>query len=134
LSITVRPFTGCGMMLTVQDMVDEVRDALDSKLRVRGPSLEAQIRKAGRLLPRRVRRDAMFLAQCVGLAANPKLARMIDMPRAKHAHRNVLAHLEGVDMMAQRRGMALNIIASIAFALLVTGGLVLFVLVQRGLV
>jgi len=122
------------MMMTLQDMVDEVRDGLETKLRVRGRSLEAQIRKAGRLLPRGVQKDATYLAQSIALTEHPKLARMVDMPKASRAHRNVLSYLEGTDMAAQRRGMALNIAAAVVFALLVTGGLVLFVLVQRGFV
>ncbi len=120
--------------MTLQQMVDEVQAALESKLRVRGRSLDAQIRKAGRLLPRRVRGDATYLAQAVALSENPKLQRMVDMARAKLAHRRVLDFVEGIDLGARRRTAALNMIASIAFALLVTGALLLFVLVQRGFV
>ncbi len=120
------------MGLTLQQMVGEVRAGLDRKLRVRGRSLEAQIRKAGRLLPRAIKRDATYLARALPLAGNPKLARMVDMEKARQAHRNVLAFLEGIDLAAQRRTAALNLLASIAFALLVTGSLLLFVLVQRG--
>ncbi|WP_108816233.1 hypothetical protein [Loktanella sp. Alg231-35] len=122
------------MAMTLQQMVDEVRAAMEGKLRVRGPSLMAQIAKAGRLLPRRVRSDASYLAQAAALAQNPKLARTVDMARAKQAHRRVLGFLSGIDLGAQRRTAALNMIASIAFALLVTGAVVLFVLVQRGFV
>lgn len=122
------------MALTIEQMASEVRAGLDSKLRVRGRSLDAQIRKAGRLLPRAIKRDAIYLAQALPLAANPKLARMIDMDKARQSHRNILAFLEGIDMAAQRRTAALNLVASIAFALLVTGILLLFVLVQRGFV
>jgi hypothetical protein len=122
------------MALTMQQMVDEVSAALDAKLRVRGRTLEAQVRKAGRLLPRGVKRDATYLMKAAPLAANPKLARMVDMTKAKQAHRNVLAFLEGFDLGARRRTAALNLVASIAFALMVTGILLLFVLVQRGFV
>ncbi len=122
------------MGMTLQQMVDEVRDALADKLRVRGRTLDAQVRKAGRLLPRAVRRDATFLAQAVGLADNPKLARMVDMAKARQARRRVLAYLQSVDMAAQRRDAALNLVASIAFALLATGVLLLFVLWARGFV
>ncbi len=120
--------------MTLQQMVDEVQAALEGKLRVRGRSLAAQIRKAGRLLPRRVRSDATYLAQAVVLSENPKLQRMVDMAGAKQAHRRVMGFLEGVDPGARRRTAALNMAASIAFALLVTGALLLFVLVQRGFV
>ena len=122
------------MTLTMHQMVDEVRAALADKLRVRGRSLAVQVRKAGRRLPRAVRRDAVYLVQTIGLVDNPKLARMIDMRRAQLAHRNILAFLEAVDVAAERRGIALQIAASIALVLLVTGLLLLFVLVQRGFV
>jgi hypothetical protein len=122
------------MALTMHQMVDEVRAGLADKLRVRGRSLAVQVRKAGRRLPRAVRRDAVYLVQTVGLADNPKLARMIDMARAQAAHRNILQFLQTVDVAAERRGIALQIIASIALAILVTGILLLIVLVQRGFV
>lgn len=122
------------MTLTMHQMVDEVRAALADKLRVRGRSLAVQVRKAGRRLPRAVRRDAVYLVQTIGLVDNPKLARMIDMRRAQLAHRNILVFLETVDVAAERRGIALQIAASIALVLLVTGLLLLFVLVQRGFV
>ena len=122
------------MVLTMQQMVNEVRDGLQGKLHVRGQSLDAQIRKAGRRLPRRVRQDATYLAQGVALIENPKLARMIDIGKARQAHRNVMAHLNSIDIAAQRRNAVLNLVASIAFALLVTGVLLLFVLWQRGFI
>lgn len=120
------------MAMTMQQMVDDVRAAFEAKLLVRGASLDAQIRKAGRLLPRSVRRDATYLAQAAVLAQNPKLARMVDIAKAGRARRNVLVYLDGVDRVAQRRNAAFNMLASIAFALLVTGVILLFVLVQRG--
>jgi len=122
------------MALTMHQMVEEVRAGLADKLRVRGRSLAVQVRKAGRRLPRAVRRDAVYLVQTVGLADNPKLARMIDMARAQAAHRNILQFLQTVDVAAARRRIALQIIASTALAILVTGILLLIVLVQRGFV
>ena len=122
------------MVMRLQQMVDEVREGLVDKLRVRGRSLDVQVQRAGRLLPRRVKRDATYLAQAMALADNPKLARMVDMAQARQAHERVLGFLGGIDPGAQRRTAALNLVASIAFALLVTAVLVLFVLVQRGFI
>lgn len=115
-------------------MVEEVSALLESKLRVRAPTLGGQVRKAGRRLPRGVRRDATFLAQSIALTDNPKLARMVDAGKMRQAHTNVVRHLEAIDVSRQRRTAALNMIASIAFAILFTAILVLFVLVQRGFV
>lgn len=122
------------MGMSLQEMAEDVRAGLESKLRVRGRSLQAQIRRAGRLLPRYVRRDATYLAQGAELATNPKLAKMVDIAKARQAHRKVLAYLDTVDIAVQRRDAALQLAASIAFALLVTSGLVVFVLWQRGFI
>ena len=119
---------------TLQQMVEDIREGLEDKLRVRGKSLDAQLRKAGRRLPKRVRNDATYLARGLTLVENPKLAKMFDQAKAVKAHRNVMAHLETVDLGAQRRDAALSLLGSIAFALLFTGIMVLFVLWQRGFV
>ena len=122
------------MRMDVQTQVAEISALLEEKLRVRGPTLHAQLRKAGRSLPHGVRRDATFIAQSMTLLDNPKLARMVDKKRFTRAHSNVVRHLQNVNLSQQRTTAAINLIASIAFALLVTAVLVLFVLVQRGFV
>ncbi len=118
----------------VHQQVTELRVLLDEKLGVRGRTLAIQIRKAGRLLPRHVRRDATYIAQSVALTDNPKLARMVDNAKLQRAHANVVAYLNSINVTERRVTAALNLAASIAFALLVTAVLVLFVLVQRGFV
>lgn len=122
------------MVSTVRDMVDDLRLRFEEKLQVKGKSFAVQLRKARRRLPHKVRRDAMFLEQSVDLAEHPKLARMVDPSRAKTAYQNVRDYLDSVDLAAARRDAALNLVASIAFAVLVTGILVLTVLVWRGFV
>lgn len=118
----------------LEHQIEQVRALLEQKLRVRGRTLAHQIRKAGRRLPRAVRHDATYLAQSIALAENPKLARMVNATKLNNAHANVVRYLEGIDPGEHRRTALLNLTASIAFALLVTAVLVLFVLVQRGFV
>ena len=118
----------------MQKMTGQISALLENKLRIRGKSLAVQLRKAGRRLPRAVRRDARYIIQSADLTDNPKLARMVDAKKLKRAHANVVRHLETVDLSAQRRTALLNLIASIAFAILMTFILVLFVLIQRGFV
>lgn len=122
------------MSETIEQMAAEVRAGLRAKLGLRGKTLAAQLRKGGRLLPRHVRRDATYLAQILPLANNPKLVRMIDQAKARQAHRNVLAHLDTIDLAAQRRNAALNMVASIAFGLLATIVLTIAVLWWQGLI
>ena len=122
------------MARSVTDMVEELRLGFEDKLKARGKTFADQVRKAGRHLPHRVRREATFLAQSVKLTENPKLARMVDPARAKEAYLTVRDYLDAVDLAAARKTAVINMIASIAFALLVTGALVLTVLVLRGFV
>lgn len=122
------------MSQTIEQMVAEVRAGLRDKLGLRGKTLAAQLRRGGRLLPRYIRRDATYLAQVLPLAANPKLMRMIDQTKVRQAHRNVMAHLDSIDTAAARRDAALNMVAAIAFAVLVTAVLVILVLWWRGLI
>lgn len=122
------------MAMTLQDMVAEVRAELAEKLRVRGRSLEVQIRKARRHLPRYVRKEAAYLAKVLALTRNPKLARTIDHRRAQAAHDTILRYLRSVDFAQARRTALLNFLASLAFGLLSTLVLVVFLLWARGLI
>ncbi|WP_019956182.1 hypothetical protein [Yoonia vestfoldensis] len=122
------------MASDIHTQVDEIGTLLDQKLGLRARTFEAQVRKARRFLPRALRRELIYLAQAEALADNPKLHRMIDRPRLDAAHRNALAYLDRIDVKQKRRTAALNVVASIAFGILVTAIVVIFVLVQRGLV
>ncbi|MGJ8623235.1 MAG: hypothetical protein ACSHW1_10675 [Yoonia sp.] len=122
------------MTKTLDMMVQEVRRALATQLRVRGATLDAQLRKAGRDLPRGVRQHGDFLVKSVAMSAHPKLARRIDMRRAAIAHRRILQHLDTVDVGAARRDRAVQVAGSIALALLVTGVMVIAVLAWRGFI
>lgn len=122
------------MVHMIEQNVAEIRALLESKLRVRGATLAVQVRKAGRRLPRAVRRDLTYLVESIELIKNPKLVRMVDANRTARAHRNTVAFLEGVNLREQRITGLINIVAAIALAILATAGLVIYVLVQRGYV
>jgi hypothetical protein len=117
-----------------QAEVDEVSALLAERLRVRGRTLEIQLRRAGRLLPRALQREGSYLVQANLLTQNPKLARMIDAAKAEAAHRNLVAHLKSIDAGAARRGKLLNLTALIAFNLLLVSGLLLWWMVAQGYV
>ncbi|NCO87291.1 MAG: hypothetical protein GW886_11750 [Rhodobacterales bacterium] len=112
----------------------EISGLLESQLHVRGRSLDVQLRRARRLLPSAVRREAQYLVQAAGLAQNPKLARMIDMAKVDSAQARVVAYLQGVDRQRRRRDRLLNLLALNAFYVLVVGIAVVAVLVWRGIV
>ena len=119
---------------TLQSQVNEIRSLMETRLRIRGKTLEAQVRKAGRLLPRNVRREATYLAHAATIMMHPKLVRMVDGAKATQAHARLVYFLNSVDPNDRAKGMLLNWLGAVAFIILVTFIAVVFVLVQRGIV
>lgn len=103
-------------------------------MRIKGSDLRRQVRRAGRLLPRKIRRDMRFILDSADLAENPKLSRMVDPTKVARAQANVITYLEGLDPRERMWTQILNITASVALALIVVFIVVLYVLVQRGFV
>lgn len=123
--------------MTPQDLapqIDDIRSLLETQLRVRGATLDKQIHRAGRMLPRKIRAEAAFLVQANMLVQNPKLARMISADRTQKAHDVVATYLRGIDPKDRRKGRILNIAGLLAFNMLLIGGLVVAYLVWRGIV
>lgn len=112
--------------------VEELQRLLSERLRVRGRDLGQQLDRAGRLLPRAVRREARYLADSARIAPNPKLAKMIDAARADRAFEAVKAHLEGIDPKARARARLLNWLAVLGFNVLLIAGLVIWWLWATG--
>ena len=116
------------------DQIDDLRDMMARRLRVRGRTFEAQVRKAGRSLPKAVRRDAVYLAQAEQLAQHPKLSMMVDAEKAAKAHSNVSTFLNGIDPRDRAKGRILNWLGSIAFVLIVAFVLAIWIMVDRGVI
>ena len=58
--------------VTIQQMADRVAEMMQQKLRLRGRGLAEKTRRAGRLLPKKVRAAAVALAEAAALAQNPR--------------------------------------------------------------
>lgn len=114
--------------------VAEVRQLMDERLRLHGRSLEAQVRKAGRIVPRGLRREAQYLVHVEMLAQNPKLLRMIDPVKAARAHAALVAWLSGISRNEIVKTRLTSIGAVIALNLLLIGGAIVALLVWRGIV
>ncbi|MFT5743665.1 MAG: hypothetical protein ACI86S_001738 [Paracoccaceae bacterium] len=114
--------------------IEEIRGLMADRLRVRGRDLEHQVRKAGRLLPRHLRRDGAFLAQAQVMSQNPKLVRLVDRPRVDRAHADMVIFLKTVDAKDRAKAKLLGILGAVAFNLLVVFIAVVWYLWWRGLV
>lgn len=110
----------------------EVADMMKERLGIRGKDLATKLRYTGRMMPKRIKQDARFLAEATRLATNPKLSRMINLDQVEAAHQTCMEFLETVDVADRRKGVVLGILGSLAMVFLVVTVLVLTVLVWRG--
>ena len=120
--------------VTIQQMADRVSALLEERLRLKGGDLSDKLRRAGRRLPRKVRDAGEALVAATQMAQVPKLLMQIDDGAVAIAYDICLRHLNTLNPAAARRGMLLNMLASIGFSLLVVVGLVILVLYLRGFV
>lgn len=107
-------------------------DLLESRLGLRGPGFEAKLARAGRLLPRRVRDEAEYIALARRMQANPKLAPQIDWARIDKGQAFVERHLKTLDPGDRFRLMFLSWLTENAVNLLIVAGLVAVALMWRG--
>lgn len=120
--------------MTLQDQIAQVRALMAARLRIRGRTLDHQVRKAGRLLPRAVRRDATYLAQAASVMDHPRLAMMVDMGKAQQAYVRVTDYLETIDPKDRAKGKLLGVLGYISFVVIAVFIVTVWVLVKRGVV
>ena len=114
--------------------IDRLREILAERLGSAGTSIEHALHRAGRRLPRRLRPAAQIVIAAERMAANPRLAPRIDVARLDRAAADLTDWLMTQNPRDRRRAAVIDTTARIAFALLVTAGLFISVLVWRGLV
>jgi hypothetical protein len=114
--------------------LETLRQSLAERLSLGTGDLVTMLGRAGRRLPRRLRPAAATLAEAGRMASNPRLAARIDAARVEGAARDLSAWLATQDPRERRRTQMINAAATLAFRLLVAAGLLVAVLVWRGLV
>ena len=94
----------------------ELVDLLDKRMNIRrGRTLEAKLKRAGRLIPKGRRKDGEKLVEAEKMAGNPKLMRLLDYEGLRESHHRLKAYLQTIDYWDRLRGKALGIITPIAF-------------------
>lgn len=96
-----------------------VQSALDGAFGVRAKTLQRALRKTGRRLPRRLRKDARQLVDAQAFGGHPKLMRQIDSKALAAAEDRLILWLDTVDRADARRGYWIWVGAMIGFNLLV---------------
>ncbi|WP_099826845.1 hypothetical protein [Oceaniglobus indicus] len=118
--------------MTPKEQAEDLAALIGSRLGVGGRGLEAKLRRAGRLLPRRIRREAETVAEAARLSDHPKLAKRLAGGDHDRAYRDCKRFLEKIDGSERVVRMALGLLTVNAFNVLVVGALVIAVLVWRG--
>lgn len=107
-----------------QTRIDGLRSALSAKMNLRGKTLEAQIHRAGRRLPRHQRRAAAIVLGAQDWMKHPRLARVLDMTTVNTAFADLHTHLDRLDPKEARRTALLRLLAGIVLNLVALGLLI----------
>ncbi|SMO31760.1 hypothetical protein [Paracoccus laeviglucosivorans] len=122
----------------IRPMADEVASLMASRYggakRGQQPDLEAMMHKRGGALPRRLRREAMFLTQADRMSGNPKLARQVDFTRLERAHKALTTYLRPLGQGARLQGGFISWASGVVLGLLVLAALAVWIMLQRGLI
>lgn len=120
------------VLLSIDQQLQNIRDLLQDRLGLRGASLAGQLRGGVRLLPRKLRKEALYLAQIEALSRHPKGAVMIDQTRALQAYRACHAYLAKLGARERRLTFWKDQGARIGMIIFLVGALVLGLLIWRG--
>lgn len=111
---------------------ESLRAMLRSKYGVRGKTLEAGITRAGRHLPKHIRREARVITEAEALPPHPKLVATVDSESVSKAYEVVRDHLNGIDPKDRRRGKLLSWLGGQVFNLILIVSALIAVLLWRG--
>lgn len=119
-------------VLTPQDRANEVAVLMKKQMAIGGSGLSLKLRRAGRLLPRHVRKDARVLADAAAFSENPKLHRFVDSSQLEKSHANCVRYLKQFDKSKRRTDTLMSVLSGAAVGILIPAGLFVTVLVWRG--
>lgn len=121
----------------IRPMADEVAGLMAARFggvkRGHVADLEGMMRKRGGALPRKLRREAMFLLQADRMSGQPKLARQVDFDRLERAHRALTAYMRPLGQGTRVQGGLISSAASVLLGLLLLAGVAVWIMTQRGL-
>ncbi len=105
---------------------------LERKMGARGRDLAARRRKAGRRLPRKVRRAVLEVERAEIMARHPKVGLRMDPGEIDRAYRQALTHLEAVDPNDRLKGYVLGVLGVNAVNFSVIAAALVALAVWRG--
>lgn len=118
----------------LEQLSGQVSEMIGERLRVRGANLKARVKKAGRLLPKSVRRAAGELVEAEEMAQNPVLAKIVDADAVSRAYQTCVRFLTDVDPDAARSRARYNMASLISLQVIIVAVLAIAVMQWRGLI
>ncbi|MCK0137946.1 hypothetical protein [Aliiroseovarius sp. F47248L] len=119
--------------MDIRARTDRLAQLLEQRLDIRGTGFETKLRRAGRLLPRHLRRDGARLVEAMKLSDHPRLGRQVDPKQLEKSADAIERYLLSLDAWDRRRGIAVSFSASVLLNLLILIALVAGILLWRGL-
>lgn len=113
-------------------VLKDISHLLATRLGAKGPTLAIQLRRAGRSLPKAMRREARVLIRAEQLRLHPKLYHTIQPAEVTRAHKALRSHLRGVSALDRRLGGVLGFLGAVSAGVLLIGAVAVTVLVWRG--
>ena len=107
-----------------QGRIAGLQQALTDRMHLRGATLERQLRRAGRRLPRRQRRAAAIILGAQDWMAHAKLARVLDTSQVNRAFADLHAYLDTLNPQEARKTALLRLTGGIVLNLMMLAGLI----------
>ncbi len=115
-------------------MADRVAALMEERLGIAGQGLGGKLDTGGRRLPRRIRREAEYLAQAARKAADPAQLAQLDHPRIARAYDVCVTHLSRIGPLGRYRSTLMAVFGRASVNLLILAAIVVGVLLWRGLI
>jgi hypothetical protein len=103
----------------IKSEADALRELFEKHLGVKAPTFERAVKRAGRRLPRGLRQQAARIVEAEAFSAHPKLAPRVDRAAFDRAARDLSLYLKSIDLAQQRKDRWLNLLAGVAFNMLI---------------
>ncbi|MCP3972161.1 MAG: hypothetical protein GY717_17925 [Rhodobacteraceae bacterium] len=118
---------------TIAARADHLAGLIEDKLGVRrGTGLQAKLRRAGRLVPRWLQREAGRIVEAQQMMGHPRLMMQTDPQALDRAYRHCERWLQAIDPAERRRARALGFLAANAANLLFVAALFIAYMVWAG--
>jgi hypothetical protein len=109
---------------TLNADIQQVIKLIDRQFGIHADDLKTAMRKIGRRLPKAAHRNAALLVEAQTQAQNPRIAVQLDEAPLKRPFDELIAAIESYDKKDAFKGRVLDILATMAFNLLLAFGLI----------